>query len=486
MFKRKVASGTTLTLLLIGMLMLTFSIQPIKAAGTIYIRADGSVDPPTAPISSVDNVTYTFTGDVFESIEIERDNIVVDGAGYRVQGRGSGNGISLSGRSHVTIRNMEVQSFGENGVYLKQSSNVRIIGNNITNNYRAIWSESSSNNIMSGNNITNNLSDGIFLLSSLSERNIISGNNIINNDAGITLFSSSNNKISRNNITNNAYGILLIDSDNNDISGNNITANTETGIYFALFSSNNIIYHNSFLINGIQVYFDGFSYANFWDDGYPSGGNYWSDYTDVDLYSGPEQNELGNDGVWDHPYVIDAVNRDRYPLVPPADIAVVNVVPSPTEIYIGQVVNVDVVVRNEGDFPRTFEVTCRYTLEGVEHTIGTQIINLPPNADTTLTFTWTTTDVTVHIVKAEIPPLPGETDTADNTMASQITVKVKMLGDVNNDNKVDGKDITPVAKAFGAFPMHPRWNPQTDLNQDNRIDGKDITIVAKNFGKRAP
>ena len=54
-----------------------------------------------------------------------------------------------------------------------------------------------------------------------------------------------------------------------------------------------------------------------WDDGYPSGGNYWSDCTDVDLYSGPYQNEAGSDGIWDHPYVIDADNQDRYPLVNP-------------------------------------------------------------------------------------------------------------------------------------------------------------------------
>jgi hypothetical protein len=47
---------------------------------------------------------------------------------------------------------------------------------------------------------------------------------------------------------------------------------------------------------------------NVWDDGYPSGGNFWSDYTDVDL---------NNDGIWDHPYVIDENNIDRYPLVNP-------------------------------------------------------------------------------------------------------------------------------------------------------------------------
>ena len=53
----------------------------------IYIRADGSIDPGTAPISSVDNITYTLKDNIFnQSTVVERDNIVVDGAGYTVQG----------------------------------------------------------------------------------------------------------------------------------------------------------------------------------------------------------------------------------------------------------------------------------------------------------------------------------------------------------------------------------------------------------------
>ncbi len=66
--------------------MLCFSVIPLaqtsfaQEQGFIYIRADGSIDPPTAPISTVDNITYTFTGDMFsDSIVIERDNIIVEG-----------------------------------------------------------------------------------------------------------------------------------------------------------------------------------------------------------------------------------------------------------------------------------------------------------------------------------------------------------------------------------------------------------------------
>jgi len=57
--------------------------------------------------------------------------------------------------------------------------------------------------------------------------------------------------------------------------------------------------------------------TNVWNDGYPSGGNYWSDYTGVDEKSGPNQDQPGSDGIGDTPYFIDGYNQDRYPLMYP-------------------------------------------------------------------------------------------------------------------------------------------------------------------------
>ena len=47
---------------------------------------------------------------------------------------------------------------------------------------------------------------------------------------------------------------------------------------------------------------------NIWDNGYPSGGNYWSDYAGVDA---------DGDGIGDTPYIIDDNNIDHYPLMGP-------------------------------------------------------------------------------------------------------------------------------------------------------------------------
>jgi hypothetical protein len=85
--KLKTASAMTLTLLLVSMLTLAFKIQPAKASETIYIKADGSVDPLTAPISSTDNVTYAFTGNIiYDKIVVGRDDIIIDGKGFTLEG----------------------------------------------------------------------------------------------------------------------------------------------------------------------------------------------------------------------------------------------------------------------------------------------------------------------------------------------------------------------------------------------------------------
>ncbi len=253
--------------LLIGTLNLASKVEKAEASGTIYIRADGSIDAPTPLIVTVDNVTYTLTGNINGSIVVERDNVVVDGAGYTVQGTGNATGIDLTGRKNTTIRNMEIRAF-----------------------YYGIWLGFSSNNSVVGNNITNN-------------------------HEGISLGFSLYNSVVGNNITNNAIGIWLGSSSNNSVIGNNITNNSWAGIDLCSSSSHNVFYDNNFIGNTLQVYIEKPEYANVWDDGYPSGGNYWSDYTGVDVKSGSYQNETGSESIGDTPYIIDANNTDHYPLV---------------------------------------------------------------------------------------------------------------------------------------------------------------------------
>ena len=99
-------------LLFASMLTLAFNIEPVKASGTIYIRADGSIDPPSAPIQR-DGDVYAFTDDIYDSIVLQKNNIVIDGAGKTVQGTDEldSRGIDLSNMMNVTVKNTRNHSF---------------------------------------------------------------------------------------------------------------------------------------------------------------------------------------------------------------------------------------------------------------------------------------------------------------------------------------------------------------------------------------
>ena len=302
-------SGVWVLLLFVALFGVVLNVPVVKASGTIYIRADGSIDPPTAPISTVDNITYTFTDNIYDEIVVQRSNIIIDGAGYTLQGSGSGYGFSLYGTNNVAIKRTTIREF-YGGVSLSSSSYNILFGNNITANTKVgVELSYSYHAVVYENNITANGEDGFWVSS--SSNNTIIGNNIAaNGEDGISFFypigepSSSNNSILGNNITNNnRAGIVLGYSFYSTICGNNIT-NNSYGIAPCWYSAENKIYHNNF-VNTIQVslYNSG---NNIWDDEYPSGGNYWSDYTGMDA---------DGDGIGDTPYVIDSNNQDRYPLM---------------------------------------------------------------------------------------------------------------------------------------------------------------------------
>ncbi len=292
---KKIVHSLVLVIILIGVFGLALRVKLVEASATIYIRDDGSVEPLTANITSSDNVTYYFTDNNYDSLVIEKANVVIDGDGYMLQGTGSGTGIDtqISGpwEINVTIKNMEIVSFAS-GIWLSNDANITISGNEIRNCVNGIDYGESFNNTISGNIITNNTNGigGSAFSDSIFSRNIIA-----NNTVGIYLSWASDNFIYENNITNNEYGIWS--------SGSNVY--------------NNTFYHNNFINNTNQVYIEETN-PNTWDNGYPSGGNYWDDFPDLyplvgDDYSGLGQNESGSDGIWDGPYEIDGNNTDNYP-----------------------------------------------------------------------------------------------------------------------------------------------------------------------------
>jgi parallel beta-helix repeat protein len=304
---------------------------------TIYIRADGSIDPPIAPIQQNGNI-YTLINNITtdsDGIVVERDNVIIDGAGYTLQGTGA-RGIVLDGRYNVTITNIRILSF-LHGIYLSEASNNQIIQNELQENTNSgVWLTcGSSDNVISRNRIFSNYYGIAF---EWSEFNSVAENEINNNTVGIVVYSSSDNNITRNKIMFNINGIVCnVQSKLNAIIGNNITANSGFGVeienseghriiendiesnwagIYLHESYDNMIYHNNIIYNSPhQVYI--YQSTSIWDDGYPSGGNYWSDYMGKDLYNGQYQNVSDSDGLGDTPYVIDENNIDNFPLMAP-------------------------------------------------------------------------------------------------------------------------------------------------------------------------
>ena len=176
--------------------------------------------------------------------------------------------------------------------------------------------------------------------------------------------------------------------------------------------------------------------------------------------------------------------------LPVHDIAVVGATPSKTVVAIGESISINASVMNKGTEAETFNVSAYYDTTEIDTQTVTE---LTAHAKKTLIFTWNTTGVPYdnYTISVYANPVPGETDTDDNTY-SDGTVMVTIKGDLNGDEIVDTLDVVTAATAFGSMevddPNTPwnetkKWNPIADTVQDGVIDILDLVIIGVNFGK---
>jgi parallel beta-helix repeat protein len=196
---------------------------------------------------------------------------------------------------NITVKNM-ILSNNRQGILFAYTKNSIIRNVTAANNTEGILLSNSYNNIIVNDTIAYNRYFGI-ALSFYSSNNTVSNNLIIKNTS--TIFNETTDGIK---LENHATA--------NTIVGNNVSDNIN-GIRAILSSDNNEIYHNNFINNTLREYSQ--LSTNDWDDGYPSGGNYWSDY--VERY--PDAVQIDDSGIWNTPYVIDEDNQDNYPLMNP-------------------------------------------------------------------------------------------------------------------------------------------------------------------------
>ena len=324
--KRKAVSGIMLILLSISVLTLAFNIQLVKAEPRTWtVDDDGPADFNTIQeainVASPGDVIYVKEGIYYENVIVNKAVSLIgeNKLTTTIDGNMTGTVVAITA-DNVAIRGFTIRNGG--GIYagISFSSDGNNLTNNImSNNWCGISLEHySAYNVIADNSIMNNLNGISGELWSDSE---IIGNTLKDNLLGIWIGPySSRNTIAFNNIANHwSEGISMWQSSYNVIVGNNITDNNQGGHWAGIvvgFSSYNQFFHNNIANKGKQIDLQG-EVINTLDDGYPSGGNYWSDYTGLDFFSGPYQNETGSEGIGDTPYVIDAENQDNYPLVEP-------------------------------------------------------------------------------------------------------------------------------------------------------------------------
>jgi nitrous oxidase accessory protein NosD len=358
--------------LISALVILLLTMNGIVIAATITVPDDYTAVQQAVDAANIGDTVYVRSGTYFEHVTItksltllgeDRETTIIDGGGIGDVMQLTVSDITVSG---LTVRN------GNRGVYCDHASNSNIIDTIVTHNYlRGVFLNYCPNSKISGSDVSDTFStetyNGYGIALHMSNNSLIEDVRVSGSQGGRAFlpYHSSGTVIRNVEVFNNAkmglfmgygsYEVIGLNAHNNGQSGIYFNAvsnstlrdsvlsnNGDNGIKLAYYSTNNIIegnitkfnsvggvgleapttnnyiYHNDFNDNAHQVW-DGEGIAGYqhWDNGYPSGGNYWSDYIGTDQYSGPGQDVLGSDGIGDLPYWLTASVMDRYPLMVP-------------------------------------------------------------------------------------------------------------------------------------------------------------------------
>jgi len=247
---------------------------------------------------------YVFSGTYHENIMIDKNiNIFGQGKDTTVI---DGNALGLAGRA-------------DKGVHIENCASILLSGFRITNSRFGVYVESSSNISIVDNEICNN-NWGIYICDSTDyteiSHNLIHDNWHMASEENPSLYVSPSLQVLPMETAYSGGGIILDSTSAHTNVFDNQLSNNNLGIQIRVNCSDNLIYHNDFLNNIRKVFDKGGS--NAWDNGYPSGGNYWSDYFSPDNFHGPSQDLAGGDGIGDTPYNIPGGDhQDRYPYINP-------------------------------------------------------------------------------------------------------------------------------------------------------------------------
>jgi nitrous oxidase accessory protein NosD len=440
---KRLISGIVVTLLLTCMLTLAFRIRQAKAT-TVIVPDDYSTIQQAVNAASPGDTVLVRSGTYHEHITINKtitiigenpSNTIIDGDAVEYTP------IMRINQSNVIVENLTIRNTAScndtYGVLIYRAQNVGLFNVTVRETYRAIVLSNANYSLVSDSQISNNYAYAITLLPPCQFNNF-TGNNIVSNPIGAWLAPSC---------------------------------------------TNSTFYHNNFINNLVQV--DTTNYGNYtrWDNGYPSGGNYWSDYQEA--Y--PDAAEIDSSGIWNMPYRMGGAN-DSYPLVNPYswnsyNIGIASIDTSKTIIGQGHDMSINVIVFNYGNSTESFNVTAyANTTE-----IGTKETTLSPGNLADLTFDWDTAGFAYgsYTLWVYASPVLGETNTANNIFTYG-TVKVTIPGDVNGDFRVNILDVVMITSIYGSKKGDPNFNPNCDLDGDGKITILDVVTCTSHYGQKWP
>jgi parallel beta-helix repeat protein len=253
----------------------------------IYIRGDGTIEGGAGALQRSGNI-YTFVRDINETIEIQKDNVIIDGNGFSLTKPpevktdalmtpiGWFPSIKTSNKKDIIIKDIKFDKC-YTSIAVKNSSNIIIIQNTMKNGNEGIYMSSCTNCSIIGNEIVDNSFTGLDIMDS-------------------SFLNIAYNTISRNHFHGGWIAVSFSNISRNDITDNSFD-NFGIGLYLYGPNSNNRIFENNFINNEIGLFYQGARGSSVNNKVYS---NYWSNYQDAivnvaaDSASGVDQSPLTN------------------------------------------------------------------------------------------------------------------------------------------------------------------------------------------------
>jgi parallel beta-helix repeat protein len=228
-------------------------------------------------------------------------------------------GVEMAFVGDVMISGNRIAGSRWEGVQMMVAHNVTISGNEVSAHaFTGIEVTSARHVVVLRNRFSGNglLTGGAGIVVEGTDVSLVS-NNFTDNAVGLEA-SGASITLDGNNLSRNRYG-MMVSGNSVLIARNNISSSRVIGLDVS--GTGGAVYQNNFVDNGHQAGAINV-YRYVFDNGYPSGGNFWSDYTGRDACHGPKQDQCpGPDGIGDTPYALVGQGVDRYPLMNPYGLA---------------------------------------------------------------------------------------------------------------------------------------------------------------------